>query len=91
MKHFDLLGMKATDVVTGFKGVVETISFDLYGCVQVVLKPLFVAGGKAEDGRWFDVSRLKVSSKKPVMDVPNFFDGGPVAEGFKGPAEKPLR
>lgn len=33
MKHIDLLGLKAEDKVTGFKGVITTLSFDLYGCV----------------------------------------------------------
>ena len=38
-KHFNLLGMKGKDVVTGFKGVITSLSFDLYGCVQAVINP----------------------------------------------------
>ena len=88
-KHIGLLGMKATDKVTGFKGVVESISFDLYGCIQVVICPPSGDLGKVQDSRWFDISRIKITSKKAVMKVPNF-DFGTVAEGGKGPAEKPI-
>jgi hypothetical protein len=41
-------------------------------------------------GSWFDVSRLKVLSKKPLMDAPNF-EWGDVAEGKKGPANLPIK
>ena len=34
--HLELLGQKVEDKVTGFRGVVTTISFDLYGCIQAV-------------------------------------------------------
>jgi hypothetical protein len=34
------------------------------------------------------VNRLKVLSRKPVMELPNF-DYGPQAEGRQGAAEKP--
>lgn len=30
-KHLELLGMKVKDKVSGFEGVVSTLSFDLYG------------------------------------------------------------
>ena len=86
-EHLDLLGRKATDRVTGFKGVISTISHDLYGCIQAVLQPPIGKDGKSE-GRWFDVSRLKVEDGKPVMDRPNW-NFGLVAEGKQGPAEKP--
>jgi hypothetical protein len=32
-----LLGTKVRDVVTGFVGIVTSVSFDLYGCVQAVV------------------------------------------------------
>ena len=87
-KHLDLLGMKVEDKVTGFKGVVASISFDLYGCVQAIVNPGVDATGKAMDQNWFDIARLKVTSDEPVMDRPNY-DFGLVAEGKKGAAEKP--
>lgn len=106
-KHFALLGLKARDAVTGFPrrlpthetpshsmpnhGVITSISFDLYGCVQVVIQPTVDEKGGSQDGQWFDVSRVEVLSSDPVMPVPDFFQGdSDVSKGEKGPAEKPL-
>ena len=87
-KHMELIGMKVKDKVTGFKGVVSSIAFDLYGCIQAIVTPFVTKDGKQGDSLWFDVQRLIVTSNKPVMDLPNF-DYGYIAEGHKGPAEKP--
>ncbi len=86
--HIEMLGLKAKDAVTGFEGVITTMSFDLYGCVQAVLTPPVDDDGKTRDGKWFDVTRLKVTDKEPVMQLPNF-EAGYVADGKKGCAEKP--
>jgi len=83
-----LLGMKVTDKVTGFKGVVTAISFDLFGCIQAIVTPAVSEGSKQEDSRWYDVSRLKVESKKVVMEIPNY-EYGYVAEGKMGSMDKP--
>jgi hypothetical protein len=83
-EHMKKLGLKVKDKVTGFEGVVTSISFDLYGCIQVVVTPPAEAG-KQEDSRWYDVTRLTILSDKPVMDLPNY-EYGYVAEGRKGPA-----
>ena len=89
IKHIEMLGLKVEDRVTGFAGVVTCVSFDLYGCVQaVVTPPMAGKEGKQEDGRWHDVTRLKIVSETRVMDVPDFAKGY-IAEGSKGPAEKP--
>ena len=90
-QHIALLGMKVVDKVTGFRGVVASVSFDLYGCIQAVVTPACGKAGKQEDGRWFDVQRLTVTSKEPVMPVPSYEAVGAVADGRKGPAEKPAR
>lgn len=87
-KHLDLLGFRVRDRVTGMEGVVTSMAFDLYGCVQAIIHPGIDKDSKLRDLTWFDVARLEIISKKPVMTVPNF-DSGPVAEGKKGPAEKP--
>lgn len=87
-KHIELLGFKVQCRVTGFKGVVASISFDLYGCVQAIVNPGTDSSGKIGESQWLDVNRLKVISKKPVMERPNF-DFGPQAEGKQGAAEKP--
>jgi hypothetical protein len=87
-KHLEMLGLKVEDKITGFTGVVTSVSFDLYGCIQVVVNPGIDANGDTKESCWFDIARLTVLKKKPVMDRPDF-DFGPVAEGKKGPAEKP--
>jgi hypothetical protein len=87
-KHLELLGLKVQDKVTGMKGVVSSIGFDLYGCVQAIVNPGLGKDGKPTECHWYDVNRLKILSDKPVMDRPNF-DFGPQAEGKQGAAEKP--
>lgn len=73
-KHMELLGYVVSDRVTGFKGVVTTVSFDLYGCVQAVVSPQVVADkpGDLGDAKWFDVKRLLKVSNAPVMELPTF-------------------
>ena len=88
-KHINLLGLKAEDVVTGFSGVISTMSFDLYGCVQAVLTPPVNEKGEMKDGKWFDVTRLNVTANEPVMERPDFSKGY-IAEGKKGCSDKPL-
>ena len=88
-KHFDLLGLKVKDAVTGFTGIVTTLSFDLYGCVQVVITPPIDKKGERKDGDWFDVTRLIIVDKTPVMRLPDFKKGY-VASGRKGAAQKRL-
>jgi len=81
-----LLGKKARDKVTGFVGVVECASFDLYGCIQVVLKPPVNDKGEMADGKWFDVNRIEIAPDERVMPMPQF--AKPFAD-TTGPAEKP--
>ena len=88
-KHFNLLGLKAKDVVTGFKGVITSLSFDLYGCINVLVTPESDKDGKRGESYWYDVARIKTTSKKPVMELPDF-NAGYVSDGKKGPEEKPI-
>lgn len=88
-KHLEMLGLKVEDRVTGFKGAVTSVSFDLYGCVQAIVNPGIGEDNKLIDSHWFDIGRLTVLESKPVMNLPNF-EYGAIAEGKKGPAEKPL-
>jgi len=83
-QHFDLLGKPAKDLVTGFSGVVTSLSFDLYGCIQVVITPESDKKEGIKDGHWFDVARIKVTKDSPVMNVPDF-EKGYVAKVRKGP------
>lgn len=86
-EHLKLLGCVVKDKITGFEGVVATVSFDLYGCIQAVVNPGVDKEGKLRDQVWFDVNRLKVLGKGE-MEPPDFVEGR-VAEGLQGPAEKP--
>ena len=87
-EHLSLLGKRCRDKVTGMEGVITCMSFDLYGCIQAVLHPGIDKDGKPRDTHWFDVSRLEKLSEIPVMLPPDFAFGD-VAEGKKGPSEKP--
>ncbi len=98
LSHFSLLGMKAVDKVTGFKGVITSLSFDLYGCITVAINPPIQKGSdKVPNGHWFDITRLQIKGRKPVVEAPDFAAGyGPdksiehIASGKKGAADKPL-
>ena len=100
-ESISLLGFKVQDKVTGFTGVVTSISFDLYGCIQAVVSPLVDKDGKDQEGRWFDILRLDILEGKRVMDCPKFFVeisdikndsvlDHPFSSYLKGPAEKPI-
>lgn len=86
-RHINLLGYRATDKVTGFSGTIDSVCFDLYGCIQCSLRPQIDKDGKIPDGHWFDVTRLTIDTDDRVVDMPNFYEGY-VAEGRKGPADK---
>lgn len=88
-KHLKLLGLKVKDCVTGFKGVVTGINFDLYGCVQAIVTRELKNNDDKIESRWFDITRLIILKTKPVMALPNF-NSGYIAEGKKGAADKPL-
>jgi len=87
-KGMELLGLKAKDKVTGYEGVIESICYDLYGCVQACIRPTYTKNAKGEmvNAHWFDIGRLDVHGK-PVMEVPDFA----VAMVDHGPADKPRR
>lgn len=94
--HLKLLGLKVRDKVTNFEGVVISIGFDLFGCIQALVKPVVNDNYKMEDPCWLDVTRLIIVSKSPVMKVPNYsdidyvnIDKKIIRKGEKGPALKP--
>lgn len=89
-KTIQLLGRCGKDKVTGFVGVITSVGFDLFGCIQVVLSPQ-VRDGKTEDGRWFDVQRIELTSESRVMPVPAFSAVATEPEKYKhGAADKPI-
>lgn len=85
-EHLKILGHRVKDAITGFEGVAESVCFDLYGCIQVAVKPGTDKEGKPVDGHWFDIKRLKVESKKVVVAPPEFTA---TAQDTFGPASKP--
>ena len=86
--HLSILGKPVKDKVTGMKGIVSSVSFDLYGCIQVIVNPGLGKDGKPQDQLWFDIGRMEILSQTPVMKQPDY-DFGPISEGKKGAAEKP--
>lgn len=83
VEHIELLGLTVVDRVTGFKGTVTSISFELYGCVQAIVQARLQKGEKEAQQRWLDINRLEFKKDKRVMPVPNF-DEGYQAEGKQG-------
>lgn len=91
-QHLDILGFPVRDKVTGAAGVAVSVSFDLYGCIQVVVNPGLDKDGKPKDSAWYDISRLERTDETRVMSPPNYeftqTDAGKAA-GAHGPAGKP--
>lgn len=86
----NLLGCKGKDKITGFEGVVSSVGFDLYGCVQVALAPPVDKDGKLPSSIWFDVQRVDIKENERVMEVPDFKAMARKPSEFKhGPADKP--
>ena len=58
-KHLDLLGHKVKDKVSDFQGVVISMSFDLYGCIQADVRSMELdEKGMVRGGIWMDVSMV---------------------------------
>ena len=72
-KEMKLLGYKAKDKVTGFTGVITSISFDLYGCIQAAVSSGLTKEGKVGESYWMDTNRLQILSKAPVMKCRHTF------------------
>lgn len=92
-QHFNLLGLRVQDKVTGFSGVCTALSFDLYGCITVLINPGIKEDGKLGDQQWFDVSRMYIDSKpRRVMDPPDYTVevAERIVAGYKGACDKPL-
>lgn len=77
--HLEILGKLVSDQITKFTGVAASISFDLYGSIQVTVAPTKLdKDGDITSSHWFDISRLTIMKKKNIMDCPNFFDSSVV-------------
>ena len=71
-QHFKLLGMKVKDKVTGYSGVVTSLSFDLYGCVQAVITPIT---GKDKDWIQMYCQAKNVLMTEDKAVIPEFKSG----------------
>lgn len=74
--YVDLLGRNGHDRVTRFEGAVTSVTFDLYGCIQVSVQPRVDKDGKLPDGRWLDVHRLEPDATRAML-VPDFSSNAP--------------
>lgn len=81
-QFLQILGKKVTDRVTGYSGIVESVTFDLYGCVQAIVRAPVNEKMEMQECRWFDYKRLLDSNEERVMPLPAF-------ELVPGPAERP--
>ena len=91
-KYNALLGLRVKDKVTGFKGVCTSVSYDLYGCVQVIINPGCDDAGKPMDGGWYDVNRIEIILPDVVMTPPEFnYEEEKPAPEPHGPERKPER
>lgn len=85
--NLELLGCKVRDKVTRFEGIVTSISFDLYGCIQTLVTPVIDTSSDKSGSVWFDSNRLDILCSTPVMNLPKY-DFTDKSEQ-KGPASKP--
>lgn len=57
------LGKEATDIVTGFKGIITGRAEYIAGCRQYVLAPKAKDDANSSEGRWFDEERLTITGE----------------------------
>lgn len=61
------LGVKVTDRITGFSGVVTGHVRYITGCNQVLVVPRVKADGSYVDAQWFDEQRLRIETDDPIV------------------------
>ena len=70
----ELLGLEVEDKVTKVSGIVTSISYDLYGCIQAIITPDVETKNRDSVNGWYDIKRLNILSEVPIMDLPNWND-----------------
>lgn len=65
-----VLGIRVQDMATGLIGVVTSVSFDLSGCLQVLIAPPAKEDGTLPERAWFDIGRVQMLNR--VVDAPGF-------------------
>jgi hypothetical protein len=81
------IGFPVKDNITGIEGIVTSISFDLYGCVQALVDRGLDKNGEFLENGWYDINRLRIIKNKRVMDCPHLKNEKTIID--KGPALKP--
>ena len=71
-QYMKCLGETVRDKLTDIEGTVTSISFDLYGCVQAIIKQRIDKDGKVPDTKWHDIKRLDIIPGGHIMPVPNY-------------------
>jgi len=86
----EMLGSEAKDKITKQNGVISSIAFDLYGCIQVLLTPLKVENNHdIKVHGWFDINRMVITKKRKIMNHPSFENKYSELKDVSGPSEKP--
>lgn len=88
--YLDALGYEAKDVVTGSEGVITSVTFDLYGCIQYLVTPKITKDGKKEDSWWCDVNRMEIFKDRSRTMTPPPFRPVESRHLVNGPADKPV-
>lgn len=90
-EQLGMLGLTVEDKVTGFTGIITSITFDLYGCVQGLVHPGLDKDRKPGEQVWFDLNRLMVRRSQPVMPNPHLRPAHPTLDSGqdKGGQERP--
>ncbi len=78
MEIADVMGHKAHDTITGFKGTITGVAYYLSGCTQYLIEAQAGKNDKATSG-WFDDSRVKVTQLSVTLPEKNAVaaPGGP--------------
>ncbi|MDG6938500.1 MAG: hypothetical protein JRN42_08210 [Nitrososphaerota archaeon] len=76
MKSKYALGQEVRDTITGFSGVVTSVTHWLNGCVRVGVQPRELKDGKPIDAEVFDEEQLE-AVKKSATEKAGRRSGGP--------------
>lgn len=72
MKGIELLGLKVKDRVTNTTGIVTSVSYDLYGCIQALISPSADTKNRDSQVGWYDIKRITILDDSPVMELPDW-------------------
>jgi hypothetical protein len=78
-----ILGITATDRITGFSGVITGLCHYISGCSQALVTPKVAADGALREPAWFDLQRLDPHPDTAVVTLANG-----ATPGFDKPAPK---